>query len=657
MEGDSVEEVTTIVSQSLDANQSETRRKLALPYLRKLPRSLLLAVAGAFFAIVLVRIMFGVFAYFLDYLAVSFFVLFMLFVPGFIIASRLLRGSSTEFLIVAAPAFSVAILAIVMLLSLILCPNHSLGTSIFSVGVVIFTVWLALRNRPWRIPKCDHRPILAFFLLFLFTTSYVALPIYPQDIPFFHTTDIQSTRVPLLGGDPELPYRTAQFLLNRMDPNKEVYYGYNWLISDRTPLMGIVTAFFLSALGVQPPRERLLSSLSISDFRDAESHGGFWIFRIVGGALDSLIVLSAFALLTTWFNRKIARISLVFLVIIPFVVWNVFYTSPKSMAAYFILLCYYLITRPKPTRSDFMLAGFFVALGFLSHSMTTFYVIGAFAFGFLSTSKNLRERLRATWMVIVSALTILPWMVWTTFVYAHPSKFLLYPITVDIGELLESPNTVLQHFLTVKPQHVIWIRAVNALRTLIPFPLTLTPQDMASIVPDPVSYHLPALSYIFTVTYLVSLPGALSLTLWIPAYTAFLNAAFNRSKIREIVMLVVLPMFLCFGYFGYLENHGLAMLGLQPLIPIGVGYAISLLAKHGKACFICFFGVLVENMFLLWISLYPFQLLPKLLDIDGMAFFALILLSYLAISLWFVKEMRSSSHNRNLSATPCSLAP
>lgn len=77
----------------------------------------------------------------------------------------------------------------------------------------------------------------------------------------------------------------------------------------------------------------------------------------------------------------------------------------------------------------------------------------------------------------------------------------------------------------------------------------------------------------------------------------------------------------------------MAMLALQPLIPIGVGYAISILAKDNKACFICFFGVLIENMFL-WISL-SFQLLPKLLDIDGMAFFTLIPLAYLAISLCF----------------------
>ena len=529
----------------------------------------------------------------LTYLAVALYVLALLMIPGYAVGLVLFKDSSPSFRIAASAAVASPIYAVAILLATTLGNYRDTFSSIFSILMIGGSLLFLLRKRHYLSDflRADRTHLNWTLLMFLFSILLMALPATVNDIPYLRGHSVQETRLPIAPGDQYLPYRFAQILLNGADWKGVNFYGI-WQVTDRTPLMGLIAAFVLSSLQVIPPLDWVWNVPS----------GAFsWnVFQITGCLLDAQVLLSAYLILEKLFGTAKTRLTMPFLAVSAFMIWNTFYTSPKSMAAYFILLSLTLVLERKSIH-----AGVIAALGFLSHSYVTFYILG---FLFL-IGRRLRQDLSVRRDVLIfllsAGLAVAPWFLWSSYLYGHTSSFILYPMTSTAEEATLGSTHVIERFLKAPAALIIWVRIVNIFRTLLPWPLMVTPKWFSEFGwsdilwwPDASTNSMNAL---LLLTYLFTLPGALSLSLALPAYLAWL-----RSKSKVIFSSVTLPIIFTTLFFGY-TDAGRASLMAQPLVPLLVGGAVSSLNK--RIASILFITSVIEYVYFIWMNVYPAHLL------------------------------------------------
>lgn len=537
----------------------------------------MLWVAGASFAVL--------------YFAVAAYVCALLMVPGYVLSSLIFRDSSCPFRIAASTAVSAPIYSIVVLVAVAAGQYRDWISSIFA-ALMIGGSLLALSRRPALMKDfraADKTHLKWTLILFVFAISLMALPASLQDIPYTAGHSLQETRMPILPGDQYLPYRLEQILLNGADWKQVNFYGI-WTVADRTPMMGLVAAFVTSSIHVIPPLDWIWNVPG----------GAFsWnVFQIVGIWLDAQIIITAYLVLKELFGPAKARLAMPFLALSPFIVWNTFYTSPKSMAAYFILLSVLLIVQKKTVR-----AGVMAGLGFLSHSFTLFYVLGALYLIFRKAWTNIRRGLSNISFFLASAgLVVAPWLVWSSLVYGHTSSFILYPFASSGPDSTLGAAQVMERFLRAPPMLSIWVRVVNAFRTLLPWPLMITPGWFAQYGWADLFSWSPSVDVLLLYTYFFTIPGAVSLTLTFPAYLAWI-----RSRNEVILATVTLPLISAIFFFGY-PWAGFSVLMAQPLVPLLVGVGVASL-RTSRLTFVVLLGVIVEFFFVIWLHVYPAGLL------------------------------------------------
>lgn len=294
------------------------------------------------------------------------------------------------------------------------------------------------------------------------------------------------------------------------------------------------------------------------------------------------------------------------------------------MGAYFVLLFYYLVMK----RRYALLAGASAAFAYLSHPFTVFYTVPGFLF-LIVQQKGAAGIGRYTLGLLSSAVAItIPWFVYASAVSTSLSPFYLYPFATSPEQMLNNPSSVIPQFLQRPVWLTLWIRLVNALRTLTPFPLMFSPSEYPQI-PDPVGKLVPSLSFAVLTTYLHTLPGALAAAFSVPAYTVLTKRLLEPTK--KALLLGALPLALSVSYFGYLTG-GVADLVAMPLVPIIVALAVEHL--NGRRILAGLAVVLLlENLGFLWVFLYPAQLIFGLGEMQFVIAVALIFALYVLILL------------------------
>ena len=232
---------------------------------------------------------------------------------------------------------------------------------------------------------------------------------------------IWSFHVPNMPGDTVLQYRTAQILQNRLPIQTTEFYVNYWYISDRTPLVALMTTFVTSSAGIKLPQS--LDPLS-APFRLVDPYG-YWLYRQISMLTNAMAVASAALVAWELLGARAARLGVVFILLSPFVLIGILFHWPKLLAGFFVAGFYfwsYLRRRPA-------LAGTFAAGAVLSHPVGALFLPGMFIY--LLLAKHWRQ------LVIsgsVAAFVLAPWVAWTSLFYHHASRMLTYPIGFALSD-------------------------------------------------------------------------------------------------------------------------------------------------------------------------------------------------------------------------------
>ena len=227
---------------------------------------------------------------------------------------------------------------------------------------------------------------------------------------------VASFHVPNMPGDALLQYRTAQILQNRMDISRTDFYVHYWYISDRTPLVGLVTTFMESAAGISLPTATLDSFNA--PFQPVDPYG-YWLYRIISMLTNAMVVASATLLAWALLGSRAAKLGAVLVLLSPYVFINIMFHWPKLLVGFFIVgYWFWSYVRVRP-----VLAGVFAAAAVLSHPVGALFVPGMFLYMLLA-----RRWRQIVATAAAAGVVAFPWFFWTGVIYHHTSRMLTYPI-------------------------------------------------------------------------------------------------------------------------------------------------------------------------------------------------------------------------------------
>jgi len=476
------------------------------------------------------------------------------FIPGFAIANRIKNLSDIEQL---AISFGFSFLIIILLTPLFAFKLDLVARIIF---ILIFVISLLyLKNQKFKLNSEVN------FLTLILIISLVS--------KFFIQT---LWEYPVMGGDwyGHTLIRPYRFDIGDWTPPR-----------DRTPLFNLLIYAYHHLLGT--------------------SLYQFWISQIISVVANSVFIVPAYLIAKRVFGNNIARISVAFMIITPFLVENAIYTWPKNMAAYFTLLMIYFLffSENENKKLHYTLAGVFSALGFLTHNYVMFYIIvSIIALIYVKKVHNqspmvsLQRFLKSKYIYyfIAMVVVVIPYLLWMYSFYGtiSTSKFIYYPFAVEGYDAALNGTTqeLFNTFYNTPIQQIIGIRIINAVVTLTPAALPINPVATHFRTYNPIYY------------YSHDYPGALSTLMYILIVTWFFKYLLKKTKTSSVlVMFVVLPFIITLFMWGWRE-WGLVTQTLHPTVPILIMFGFNELCKlynqklRSVFLYLVFIGCLIEDM-------------------------------------------------------------
>jgi hypothetical protein len=293
-----------------------------------------------------------------------------------------------------------------------------------------FVLW---RRRAWlgTLARDPQVRLAGSALVGLFAIGLL-LAALPWDKPSVQGAGgVWSVHVPNMPGDALLQYRTAQILQNRQPIESTPFYIDYWYISDRTPLVGLMTTFLTSSAGIALPKD--LQALN-APFQLVDPYG-FWLYRQISMLTNAMVVVSALLVAWEMLGARAAKLGAVFMLLSPFVLIDIMFHWPKLLVGFFVAgFFFWSYIRRRP-----VLAGIFAAGGVLSHPVGALFIPGIFLY--LLLSRRWRQLLITGG---VAAAVVFPWFFWTSVIYHHTSRMITYPI----GFALDNPTNAGPEILT-----------------------------------------------------------------------------------------------------------------------------------------------------------------------------------------------------------------
>lgn len=485
-----------------------------------------------------------------------------LLVPGYVIVkkSRFLgRNPGIE--------LSAGYLVSLVLFALIATLGYALDLSPILMRIVGWTAIIAglalfILNRYYRDIWELRFPLICLMLMSLFSSAFIGLTfnskaVYlpdptPQPTANYHDEVIKVLNVSQTQAlDNYIPYRQAQFFVNRSDPAKDSFIN-EWGVHffQRTPLMGAVTANYFTLLDDKPP----IGYTWNADGRDPDNT--YAKFQIISSVLNMLFIVPAFFLLTKLFGRKVALITCLFLVPSQFFLYNAVFSWPKSLVAFPIILSWLLLIEAR--RRYILLAGMTAGVAYLTHDLAFLYIAGTALF--LLYGRRIKDTLI---YCLTPVLFALPWMLVSQLSYQKPSTFMYYPMSTGGIPQPDQKQQIVDNFLHhTSPFKILWIRVLNAFYLLSPYEL------LTSEGGQPAWRRLWALG-------LFSLPGSVGFGLMLPAFLA----ALRRMKFLGIWILALGPILFAVLFIGWPKGLGILHFAQAVVVlvsAIGVAYLASL---------------------------------------------------------------------------------
>lgn len=454
---------------------------------------------------------------------------------------------------------SIAIFALLALISYILKFDELIFQTIFWL-IFFSSCVIFIYKKIYKQLFLSWFPLTCFFLATFFSFLFIGLSYngtnkYIPDPELRNDRNYDTLSVEVLNiaqtnaNDNYIPYRQAQFVVNRSDPAKDSFideWGVHFF--QRTPLMGAVTAEYFIASNDSPPIGYTWASDAV------DSQNTYTKFQIIAQILNALFIIPAFYLLKRLFDKRTAALALLFIVPSQFFLYNAFFSWPKSLVAFFILLSWLLILEG---RFRFvLLAGAASGLAYLTHDLAVLY-IGATLLLLL-----VQKRIRDTIVLgAVFVLFALPWLITSSLLYKKPSSFYLYPLSIHDIPQPEEKEKIIQEFKDTSFFRILQIRLESLFYLLSPY------QAIYSESGQEAGRRFWALG-------LFSVPGAVGIGLIVPMVLGVIKQIKNYA----FWILTLMPIILSTIVIGWPKGLG-ALHFAEASIVLLIGLACSWLVR------------------------------------------------------------------------------
>jgi hypothetical protein len=482
-----------------------------------------------------------------------------LLIPGYALVKRLGWFSKNSGLRLSlAYSFSVVLYALLSTITYVLkiSPWFSRGLSWLVLAVAIFYF---IKLQIWRELIDKYRFVLGCFLaMSLFSLLVISLPFnapraivpdpQPQPDRNYSSLNVKVLNVAhTQANDNYVPYRQAQFYVNRSDPAKDSFIN-EWGVHffERTPLMGAVTANYFNLLGDKPPIDYTWSA------KAADPDHTYKKFQVLAQILNSLLIVPGFFLIGQLFNKRTAYLSALFIIPSAFFLYNEFFTWPKSLVSFFALTSWLLLLERKPRYT--FLAGIVSGVAYLTHDLAVFYLGASFIYLLFA------RRFKEIWLLVLPVILLaLPWLMASSVIYDKPSSFIYYPLSTNGIPQTDQTKQIIQQFVHTSPLRLLKIRLDNIVYLFSPYQL------LSSEGGQTISMRLWALQ-------LFSVSGALGLGLLIPTILAM----FKKLRSWATAIFIFVPVLLCAILIGWPKGLG-ALHFAEGVVVLTTGLAIYFL--------------------------------------------------------------------------------
>jgi hypothetical protein len=452
----------------------------------------------------------------------------------------------------------------------------------FFIGTCFFVV-----NKYYKNLKDDRFVLASILLMVLLSLSFIGLSFTgekkfipdPEPLPA-RNYDAYNVKVlnvsQTWANDNSIPYRQAQFIVNRSDPAKDSFieeWGVHFF--QRTPLMGSVSGAMFIALDDKLPINYIWSSYSSDSYKTYEK------FQILAHILNSIVLIPAFLLIKKFFDRKTAKVTTLFIVTSQFFLYNSFFTWPKTFVAFFIILSYLFVAENK--HSYTVIAGIVGGFAYLTHDLAVLY-IGTILL-LLLFAKRYKDIFIYGFLWLVFAL---PWLLVSGLKYKKPSTFPLYPLSINGIPQISERKQIIDEFLNTPIWTLVKIRLESLYYLLTPYQLIYSEGAQEA------SRRAWALG-------LFSIPGSLGFGLIIPTILGF----FTKSRKLDFYLLIFVPIILSAILIGWPRGLGsfhFAQTSVILLMALGSAW----LLKVGSRL-IAFGAILINLAQLVFFMTYSFD--------------------------------------------------
>jgi 4-amino-4-deoxy-L-arabinose transferase-like glycosyltransferase len=327
----------------------------------------------------------------------------------------------------------------------------------------------------------------------------------------------------------------------------------------------------------------------------------YWISQIVSVVINSVYIFPAYLIARKAFGDQVARISALFMLVTPFLIFNTIYTWPKNAAMYGILMMiYFLFFNEHEIKLRYTLAGFFAGLGFLFHNYALFYIGIAVLllvykekmYNTLQSKDILSNLKKLSYFFIVLLIFLAPYFVW---VYSYGtvsnSRTIYYPIAVKGYESAfnQTPEELWETFKATPLKEIVMPRISNAIVTFTPAALPINPYATNFRTYDPIFY------------YTQDYPGALSTLMYLVVVIWFIKYILGKTKTDTVlVSFLVVPWIIIMILYGWRE-WGLLTGILHPTLPLliilGFNEIYNWNYKHKYfLIYVIFISAIIENI-------------------------------------------------------------
>ncbi len=376
------------------------------------------------------------------------------------------------------------------------------------------------------------------------------------------------------------------------DRTTEVVWANGYTLASRTPLFNLTASSVMALAGHDFATYQLASALPSFAF-----------------------VAPVFLLLRDRYGRRAARLALLLAPLNLWMLHNAWFTWPKMLTAYYLLLGLHLylrslrarLTDPAAAGQFFVGCGVCATLGYLTHQVAAVYALPLLLHaGFVGIRRrNYRPRLAECAAVGFAGLLLAPWYGWLA-------------VSLGGGKITGStPVTLGDERAVFRLLDVVWWMTVNTLTSWLPW-------NVARAVAE--GWGGAGLYWAITSVYFSQFTGALTLSL-----TAFLlwrgwqgwrrkggEPSPQPTAPREGV---VIALFAGLGYAGAaflhpgIMDHGIAHSAAFPTAVLLTALAWGVLSRASVTTgLLVSAGIVAEFLFLFWSHCWLLARAPEVLE-------------------------------------------